>query len=66
VSDVIPHHSSCGADADNIRYDARALRVIVGYGDGALAFLNSDGKKTGEIALDVDSPAGSIRSGSNR
>jgi DNA-binding beta-propeller fold protein YncE len=41
------------ADADNIRYDARAQRVIVGYGDGALAFLDSNGKKMGEIALDA-------------
>jgi DNA-binding beta-propeller fold protein YncE len=40
------------ADADNIRYDARGRRVIVGYGDGALAFLDSNGKKTGEIPLD--------------
>ncbi len=39
-------------DADNIRYDARTRRVIVGYGDGALGFLDSDGKKAGEIALD--------------
>jgi DNA-binding beta-propeller fold protein YncE len=42
-----------GGDADNIRYDARGRRVIVGYGDGALAFLDSSGKKTGEIALDA-------------
>ena len=41
------------ADADNIRYDARGQRVIVGYGDGALAFLDSNGKKTAEIALDA-------------
>ena len=41
------------ADADNIRYDARSHRVIVGYGDGALAFLDSNGKKTGEIPLDA-------------
>jgi DNA-binding beta-propeller fold protein YncE len=40
------------ADADNVRYDARSHRVIVGYGDGALAFLDSNGKKTGEIPLD--------------
>jgi DNA-binding beta-propeller fold protein YncE len=40
-------------DADNIRYDARGSRVIVGYGDGALAFLDSKGNKTGEIALDA-------------
>ena len=42
-----------GGDADNIRYDARNRRVIVGYGDGALAFLDPSGKKTGEIALDA-------------
>ena len=40
------------SDADNVRYDARARRIIVGYGDGALGFLDSDGKQTGEIALD--------------
>ncbi len=40
-------------DADNIRYDPRSRRIIVGYGDGALGFLDSNGKKTGEIALDA-------------
>ncbi len=40
-------------DADNIRYDARGRRIVVGYGDGALGFLGPDGKKTGEIALDA-------------
>jgi DNA-binding beta-propeller fold protein YncE len=40
-------------DADNVRYDARNRRVIVGYGDGALGFLDSNGKKAGEIALDA-------------
>jgi hypothetical protein len=40
-------------DADNIRYDPRGRRVVVGYGDGALGFLDSNGKKIGEIALDV-------------
>jgi DNA-binding beta-propeller fold protein YncE len=40
------------SDADNIRYDAREQRALVGYGDGALAFLDSSGKKTGEIVLD--------------
>src|SRR5215471_3806656 len=33
-------------DADNIRYDARARRIIVGFGDGALGFLDSNGRKT--------------------
>src|SRR5712691_6639835 len=55
------------ADADNIRYDARRKRVLVGYGgekflsgkaireqgDGALAFLDSTGKRIGEIAVDA-------------
>jgi DNA-binding beta-propeller fold protein YncE len=40
-------------DADNIRYDARGRRIIVGYGDGALGFLDLHGKKNGEIALDA-------------
>jgi DNA-binding beta-propeller fold protein YncE len=41
------------SDADNIRYDARTRTVVVGYGDGALAFLDLSGKKIGEIALDA-------------
>jgi DNA-binding beta-propeller fold protein YncE len=40
-------------DADNIRYDVRNHRIIVGYGDGGLGFLNPNGKKIGEIALDA-------------
>src|SRR5262245_12705185 len=40
-------------DADNIRYDGRSSRVIVGYGDGALGFLDTNGKKVGEIPLDA-------------
>jgi DNA-binding beta-propeller fold protein YncE len=39
-------------DADNIRYDPRNRRIIVGYGDGALGFLDANGKKAGEVALD--------------
>jgi DNA-binding beta-propeller fold protein YncE len=40
------------ADADNVRYDTRGHRVVVGYGDGALAFLDPNGRKKGEIPLD--------------
>ena len=51
-------------DADNIRYDARGKGVIVGYagakqlrkreeGTGGLGFVNSDGKKTGDIVIDA-------------
>ena len=39
-------------DADNVRYDAATKQVVVGYGRGALRFLDPDtGATTGEIAL---------------
>src|SRR5215471_8196066 len=41
------------SNVDNIRYDARNRRIIVGYGAGALGFLDMNGKKTGEIPLDA-------------
>ena len=34
-------------------YDARSRRIVVGYGDGALGFLDPNGKKTGDIPLDA-------------
>jgi DNA-binding beta-propeller fold protein YncE len=51
-------------DADNLRYDARGKRVIVGYagakqvrkrteGTGGLGFLDSDGNKTGNVVVDA-------------
>ena len=51
-------------DADNIRYDARGKGVIVGYagakqlrkreeGTGGLGFLDSNGKKIGDIVIDA-------------
>jgi hypothetical protein len=51
-------------DADNIRYDPRSNGVIVGYagakqlrkreeGSGGLGFIDSSGKKTGEIVVDA-------------
>jgi DNA-binding beta-propeller fold protein YncE len=51
-------------DADNIRYDARRKRVIVGYagakqlrkrteGAGGLAFLDSNGKQVGDVVIDA-------------
>src|SRR6266849_7511105 len=56
-----------GLDADNVRYEARSQHIVVGYGGekflagkvtrpgggGALAILDSTGKKTGEIAMDA-------------
>jgi len=40
-------------DADNVRYDATAGRVVVGYGKGALRFLAPE---TGEASGDVRLP----------
>jgi DNA-binding beta-propeller fold protein YncE len=51
-------------DSDNIRYDARGKRVIVGYagakqlrkrteGTGGLGFLDSNGNKTGDVVIDA-------------
>jgi hypothetical protein len=38
-------------DADNVRYDDKAKRVYVGYGSGALAVIDADGRRLGEIKL---------------
>jgi DNA-binding beta-propeller fold protein YncE len=41
-----------GADADNVRLDPEAGRVVVGHGDGALALVDTaSGKPTTEIRL---------------
>jgi DNA-binding beta-propeller fold protein YncE len=41
-----------GADADNVRLDPKAGRVVVGYGDGALALIDTaSGKPIAEIRL---------------
>ena len=41
-----------GDDSDNVRYDAAAKRLYVGYGDGALAAISpSDGKVLGHVQL---------------
>ncbi len=40
-----------GKDADNIGVDSIQNRVYVGYGDGALAVLDSNGKRLADIAL---------------
>jgi len=39
-------------DADNVRFDALAGRVYVGYGSGALGAIDAaDGKRVGDVAL---------------
>lgn len=42
-----------GDDADNIRWDAAAKQIYVGYGSGALAAVDEKGVKASEIALDA-------------
>jgi YVTN family beta-propeller protein len=43
---------SFGEDADNVRYDAVAKKLYVGYGDGALAAISpGDGKVLGTVKL---------------
>jgi len=34
-----------GGDADNVRYDSGTGRIVVGYGDGALAFIDPKAHK---------------------
>jgi YVTN family beta-propeller protein len=34
-----------GGDADNVRYDSNTGRIVVGYGDGALAFIDPKAHK---------------------
>src|SRR5262249_32135741 len=43
-----------GADADNVRIDAAANRVLVGYGGGAIATIDPASRQT---VLDVPLPA---------
>jgi DNA-binding beta-propeller fold protein YncE len=40
-------------NADNIRYDARNQRIVVGYDAGALGLLDANGKRLGDIPLDA-------------
>lgn len=40
-------------NADNIRYDGRNQRIVVGYDAGALGLLDANGKLLGDIPLDA-------------
>jgi DNA-binding beta-propeller fold protein YncE len=42
-----------GEDADNVRFDAPATQVYVGYGSGALGVLDLGGNKVSDIKLDA-------------
>jgi DNA-binding beta-propeller fold protein YncE len=41
-----------GRDADNVRYDTATKRFFVGYGSGAIAAIEIDGRRAGEVKLD--------------
>lgn len=74
------HTVKLSADADNIRYDAARKRVLVGYGgekflrgkpvrgqgDGALAFVDAMGNKTGEITVDAHPESFQLEKSGNR
>jgi DNA-binding beta-propeller fold protein YncE len=56
-----------GEDADNVRIDARAGQVVVGYGDGALALVDAaSGAKVGDIALPGHPEAFQVEAGGSR
>jgi YVTN family beta-propeller protein len=42
-----------GDDADNVRRDAAAHRVFVGYGSGGIAVFDLDGDKVGDVKVDA-------------
>jgi YVTN family beta-propeller protein len=42
-----------GDDADNLRYDSARQRIYVGYGNGALGELDSEGRRVTETKLDA-------------
>jgi YVTN family beta-propeller protein len=47
----VVHTAKTSGDADNVRYDAKAGRVYVGYGNGALGSFAPDGAALGDIKL---------------
>ena len=56
-----------GEDADNIRLDASADRIVVGYGRGALAFIDAaSGGMAGEVALAGHPEAFQVEAGGSR
>jgi hypothetical protein len=54
-----------GDDADNIRVDQAAKRVVVGYGSGALGVIDA-GKRIADIRLSAHPESFQLEPGSNR
>ena len=56
-----------GDDADNIRVDSRAHQVVIGYGSGALAFLDiATAQKTADIRLPAHPESFQLEHGGTR
>src|SRR6266850_7237576 len=56
-----------GDDSDNVRYDAAAKRLFVGFGGGALAAINpADGKVLGEAQLSAHPESFQLERSSSR
>jgi len=55
-----------GDDADNLRYDSDHKRIYIGYGGGALAEIDEEGNKGGEIKLDAHPESFQLEKGSPR
>lgn len=54
-------------DADNVRYDASARKIYVGFGTGGLAIINaSDGRQIGSIKLAAHPEAFALERGGGR
>jgi DNA-binding beta-propeller fold protein YncE len=54
VDDTLAGRIDLGDDADNVRFDAAADRILVGYGNGAIAIIDAaQHKKIGDVTLPV-------------
>lgn len=52
VDDTPAGRIDLGDDADNVRFDAAGDRILVGYGNGAIAIIDTvQQKKVGDVAL---------------
>jgi DNA-binding beta-propeller fold protein YncE len=52
VDDTPADRIDLGNDADNVRFDAAADRILVGYGNGAIAIIDAaQRRKIGDVAL---------------
>ncbi len=59
---------SLGGDADNLRYDHQTNSLLVGYGDGAIAFLpwNLQGRPKAEVRLPAHPESFQVSSNGSR